>query len=110
MSCETVNDYDIGDLVILKNGTFRDSAGNATDPPIVYCKVANPYGLLATYQFGIDSELEMISTGAYRLTIKPDKPGYWEYRWQAVDDVNPITAALEGAEQRKFYVKSTVFV
>src|SRR5678816_2272657 len=104
-----MNCYDIGDLVILKNGTFLDGSSTAVDPPIVKCEVINANGVQTTYEFGVDAELEQLSTGIYRLTISPDVPGKWRYKWIADDTTNPITAALKGAEESAFQVKWSPF-
>ena len=104
-----VNGYDIGDLVVLKNGTFLNSASVAVDPPTVLCKVENPYGVETIYTYGIDTPIEKLAVGVYRCTIKPTIPGIWKYRWQAVDASASITVALEGAEEASFFVRATVF-
>jgi len=104
-----VNTYDIGDLVILKNGTFLNSEGVAVDPPIVNVKVQNPEQLDVTYTYGGDVNLEKLAVGVYRCTIKPLIAGTWHYRWEAVDSSAAIIVALEGAEEHKFSVRASVF-
>lgn len=106
----TVRVYDIGDLVILKNGTFTDAAGAAVDPPIVNVKVQNPNYQDTTYTFGVDASVEKTATGVYRCTIKPLIPGMWYYRWEAVDPSTFITAAMEGAEEHRFSVRPSAFI
>src|SRR5678815_1619261 len=103
------NCYDIGDVVILKNGTFLNGAGVAVDPPIIKVEVRDATGAQTTYEYGVDTELERLATGAYRLTIAPDIPGKWRYKWIAEDTTNPVTAALKGAEESAFQVKWSPF-
>lgn len=105
----SVNTYDIGDLVVLKNGTFTNAGGIAVDPATVNVKVQNPNYDDVTYTYGMDAQVEKIGTGMYRCTIKPLIAGIWYYRWEAVDPAASITAALEGAEEHKFSIRPSMF-
>ena len=106
----SVHTYDIGDLVILRNGTFLNSESVATDPPLVNVKVQDPNFVDVTYTFGMDAQVEKLDTGVYRCTIKPLIPGMWHYRWEAVDPSASITTAMEGAEEHRFSVRPSFFV
>jgi hypothetical protein len=106
----SVNTYDIGDLVILKNGTFLDGAETAVDPPLINVKVHNPNYLDVTYTYGVDANVEKLATGVYRCTIKPTIPGMWYYRWEAVDPAASIVVAKEGAEEHRFSVRPSAFI
>ena len=106
----SVSIYDIGDLVILKNGTFTNGAGDAVDPPVINVKVQNPNYEDTTYTYGADARVERLSTGVYRCTIKPLIPGMWYYRWQAADPSASITTAQEGAEEHRFSVRPSAFI
>jgi hypothetical protein len=105
-----VSTYDIGDLVILKNGTFLNAESVAVDPPLVNVKVQNPNHTDVTYAYGVDANVEKLATGVYRCTIKPMKPGMWYYRWEAVDPSASIVVAKEGAEEHRFSVRPSAFV
>jgi hypothetical protein len=104
------NNYDIGDLVILKNGTFVNSEGTAVDPGVINVKVQSPDYETAVYTYGIDPNIEKLAVGIYRCTIKPLQTGVWVYRWEAVDPAAALVTALEGAEERRFYVRPSAFV
>ena len=106
----SVNTYDIGDLVILKNGTFVDSESVAVDPPLINVKVQNPNYVDVTYTYGVDPQVEKLAIGVYRCTIKPTLPGMWYYRWEAVDPSASIVVAMEGAEEHRFSVRPSAFV
>ena len=110
MSATCVNTYDIGDLVILKNGTFLNAEGVAVDPSLINVKVQSPDHVDATYTYGVDANVEKLGVGVYRCTIKPLIPGMWYYRWEAVDPSTFITAAMEGAEEHRFSVRPSAFV
>ena len=105
----SVNTYDIGDLVILKNGTFLDAEGIAVDPPLINVKVQDPAALDVIYTYGVDSNVEKLAVGVYRCTIKPVIAGIWFYRWEAVDPSAPVVVAREGAEEHKFAVRASMF-
>ena len=109
MSATCVNTYDIGDLVILKNGTFLNSEGVAVDPSLINVKVQSPDHVDTTYTYGVDGNVEKLGTGVYRCTIKPLIAGIWFYRFEAVDPSASIVAALEGAEEHKFSVRASMF-
>lgn len=106
----TVHIYDIGDLVILRNGTFTSSTGDPIDPSVINVKVQNPHYEDATYTYGTDANVEKLATGIYRCTIKPMLPGMWYYRWEAVDPSALITTAMEGAEEHRFSVRPSAFI
>ena len=110
MASSSVHVYDIGDLVILKNGTFKDGSDTAVDPPIINVKVVSPNLSYVTYTFGMDAEVEKLDTGVYRCSIKPMIPGMWHYRWEAQDPSASIVVALEGAEEHRFSVRPSAFV
>jgi hypothetical protein len=103
------NTYDLGDLVILKNGTFLNSESVAVDPPMVKVKVQDPARVSTTYTYGVDANVEKLAVGIYRCTIKPMISGIWYYRWEAVDPAAFITSALEGAEEHMFSIRPSVF-
>jgi hypothetical protein len=105
-----VNTYDVGDLVILKNGTFLNAESVAVDPPLINVKVQNPNHTDVTYTYGIDANVEKLAVGVYRCTIKPAISGFWVYRWQAIDPAAAIVAALEGAEESRFNIRASAFV
>jgi hypothetical protein len=105
-----VNTYDLGDLVILKNGTFLNAESVAVDPPMINVKVQNPNHVDVTYTYGVDANVEKLATGVYRCTIKPAIPGMWYYRWEAVDPSAFVTTAMEGAEEHRFSVRPSAFV
>lgn len=105
----TVNTYDIGDLVILKNGTFTSDAGDAVDPPVINVKVQDPRYDDTTYTYGTDANVEKLATGIYRCTIKPMIPGMWYYRWETRDTAL-IVNAMEGAEEHRFSVRPSAFI
>jgi len=104
-----VKTYDIGDLVILRNGTFKDGSDTAVDPPVITVKVQNPLRESISYTYGVDANVEKLAVGVYRCTIKPLLSGIWFYRWQAQDPAASITVALEGAEEHSFHIRSSAF-
>ena len=104
-----VNTYDLGDLVILKNGTFLDAEGVAVDPPVINVKVQSPDAADVTYTYGVNPNVEKLAIGVYRCTVKPLVAGIWFYRWEAVDPSASIVLALEGAEEHKFAVRASMF-
>ena len=104
-----INTYDIGDLVILKNGTFKNGADVAVDPPVVTVKVQDPNYEDVIYTYGVDPNIEKLAVGVYRCTIKPTITGIWYYRWEAADPAAPITSALEGAEEKRFHIRISAF-
>ena len=106
----SVNTYDIGDLVILKNGTFKDGLDVAVDPVVINVKVQSPNYEDVTYTYGVDAAVEKLGVGIYRCTVKPTIPGMWYYRWEAVDPSASIVVAMEGAEEHRFSVRPSAFV
>jgi hypothetical protein len=89
---------------------MRNSSGEAIDPPTVVCLICDPDGGVMTYTYNVDPPLERLSTGSYRLVLKPEKIGFWTYHWEARDSVNPIQTSLQGADEKSFIMKWTPFV
>lgn len=60
--------------------SFKDASGNDYDPTTVVLKTLDPWGTLATYTYGTDSNLTRTSAGHYACAVTPDQAGRWSYR------------------------------
>lgn len=74
--------------------SFVDSDGDAVDPDTVTFKTYSPQGLVASYVYGTDSEVQKASTGNYTADVTPDKAGRWHFRWETTGTGTVL--ALEG--------------
>lgn len=61
---------------------FQNDEDEDVDPDTVTFKVINPEGVITTYVFGTDAELQTTSEGDYYVDVTADKPGRWTYRWE----------------------------
>jgi hypothetical protein len=67
---------------------FRDASDgdSLVDPDAVFLDVQDPSDNEATYQYGVDSEVDRASLGSYFGDILLDEPGYWYFRWYTTGD------------------------
>lgn len=80
---------------------FTDDDYADVDPSTVTFKIISPRGVVSTYVYLTDSELEKTSTGDYRIGIVPDTPGTYTYRW--ITTGSGTAVALNGS----FVVQTT---
>ncbi len=75
-----LTNYIVGDAPRL-TGTFKNSAGSASDPSGIVFKIREPDGALTTYTYGTDAELVRSSTGVYYVDWPVAKVGahYFEF-------------------------------
>lgn len=96
------NSYDIGDQVVCQ-GTFTDgTSGALVDPTNVFFQFKDPSGAITTYEYGVDPELQKLSTGVYSATVEPDDDGDWYYRFYS-------TGTGKASGENRFNVKSSEF-
>jgi hypothetical protein len=84
------------DTEVELKGTFKDAAGNLTDPTDVALEVLNPAGTLSTYTYGA-SEVSKESAGIYTKAVTLDASGRWYYRYKG-------TGALKVANWKRLDV------
>jgi hypothetical protein len=95
-----MNAYDKGDLVRV-TATFTNSAGAATDPTAVTCRVKSPTAT-TVYVYGTDAALVKDATGVFHLDVSAATAGQWYYRWEG-------TGAVEQADEGAFVVTASAF-
>ncbi len=95
---------DIGDVVELR-ALFE--AGGLIDPPLVRAKVRDASGVVATYVYGVDAEIERSVEGDYSLFRPITRSSWFWYRWEAEDDG---VDARSGAEESRFLVRRSSLV
>lgn len=95
-----MNAYDRGDLVRL-TATFTDTAGVATDPTTVTCRVRSPAGTTTVDTYSPGS-ITKDSTGVYHLDVNASESGQWWYRWEG-------TGAVQQADEGTFSVEASAF-
>jgi hypothetical protein len=94
-----MNSYDKGDLVRL-TATFTNSAGVATDPTVVLCRVKSPTTTtIYTYNPGA---IVKDATGVYYIDVSVSAVGQWWYRWEGAGTV-------EQADEGAFIVEASAF-
>jgi hypothetical protein len=96
-----VNSYDKGDLV-RSSGAFTNTAGTATDPTTIICRVRTPTGTTTTYLYLTDAALVKDSTGNYHVDINATESGVWWVRWEG-------TGTVVQAEEDSFFVEYSKF-
>lgn len=107
---DTINEYDLGDLVRCSNsdippfnGTpFTNVAGTVIDPAAVFFQVKNPSGVVTAYTYGTDVELVKVSTGIYYVDVDANMSGTWWYRLYS-------TGSGQAADERSFTVAASEF-
>lgn len=62
---------------------YTDQNGDAVDPSTVTFELMDPEGVLSTYVYGTDSEIDKSSTGNFYCDVIPDMGGRWFFRWKA---------------------------
>ena len=92
--------FDIADLVELKV-EYRNDAGVLTDPTAPTIKIRTPAGVLTSYTYITDSEMQKSDTGIYHVNYTPAATGY--HSWGA-----SATGAVQAAETSGFYVRRPV--
>ena len=96
-----MNTCDVGDLVRC-SGVFTDEDGNAVDPGAVYCKILDPSGNVATYQYGEDDEVVRDDTGTYHVDVDVDEGGDWWYRFYSTGSAQAAGEAVFWAQASQF--------
>lgn len=86
-----MTEYDMGDLVRASTA-FTNSGGTATDPSTVTVKYRVGAGVVTTYVYGTDAEVEKDSTGNYHVDILANISGVYHVRWEGT---GTVTAADE---------------
>jgi hypothetical protein len=66
---------------------FTDTDGVAVDPDTVVFKLCSPCGVITSYTYGTDSEIQKASTGNYTADVTPDRGGRWFFRWETTGPV-----------------------
>lgn len=93
------NIYDIGDRIRLS--VAFTSAGTATDPTTITCKVKEPDGTITTATYAL-AEVVKDSTGNYHYDFTPDQEGKHYYRFEGA-------GALIAAAESDFMIRDSVF-
>jgi hypothetical protein len=93
------NIYDIGDKVRIS--CAFTSAGVATDPTAIVCKVKKPDGTITTATYAL-SQVSKASTGNYYYDFTIDQVGSHWYRFAGT---GTVVAAAEG----EFLVRKSEF-
>ncbi len=103
MSCTTTGSFPLGSTVVCEI-EFRDPAdSNAlVDPTNVFAAVKDPGGVVTTYTYGVDVELEKDAVGQYHLNVNANLPGTWHYRGYS-------TGTFKGANEDSFEVAASEF-
>ena len=96
-----MNLHDKGDLV-RSTATFTNTAGTATDPTTVVCKVRTPAGVVTTYTYGTDAALVKSATGVYYVDVSLTAVGQWWVRWEG-------TGTVQQAEEDTFLADESRF-
>ena len=78
----------IGATVTL-TATFKNSAGNPTDPTGVSLEVTAPDGSASTYTYAA-AQVTKASTGVYTRPVVLTTAGAWHYRWEATGAVEAV--------------------
>jgi hypothetical protein len=76
----SANVYDVGDLVRI-SAVFKNSAGTATDPTAVSCKIRKSDGTVTTLVYGTDVALVRDSEGNYHTDISITLKGLWMHKF-----------------------------
>lgn len=85
MSCTVgLNTYDI-DTLIQFQAAFQDAVTAAPlDPTNVFFYLQKPDGTQVEYS---SANIVRVSMGVYQITIEPDQPGPWIYKWRGTGQV-----------------------
>jgi len=94
--------YDIGDQAILTAVFTIAATGAAIDPDAVYVQIKTPSGVITSYQYGVDIEVENPSVGTYTIDVEVTEHGIWYYRWYS-------TGTGMAAGEGRFDAKSSEF-
>lgn len=88
----TTRSYDVNDDVT-ESVEFEASSVD-TDPTTVKFRVQKPDGTERTYLYGTDIEVVKTATGKYTITLNPDTPGLYHFRWEGTGNLD---AFFDGA-------------
>lgn len=101
---ETVNTYDLGDLVRCDTSDtpFTNTAGTVIDPAAVFFKVKDPNGTVTTYTYGVDAALVKSAVGTYYVDVNANVAGTWYYRFYS-------TGSGQAADENSFTVATSQF-
>ena len=94
---QTVKSYEIGNRVTLSAVFKSEVTGTFTDPTTVVVRVRDPIGVETT-----PTPIIHEGTGLYNITIDPEVPGIWVYRWEGA-------GAVVAVDERRFEIRGTVF-
>lgn len=83
---------------------FTDDDGDFVDPDTVTFKTCSPSGVISSYVYGTDSEVQKASTGNYTADISPDQGGRWFYRWESTGTAKKL------AKEGNFVVQLSPFI
>lgn len=78
--------YDVGDDVT--EAVEFQVASVDTDPTTVHFRYQKPDGSETVLLYGTDSEVVKDATGKYHVTLNPDAPGIWRYRWEGTGNLD----------------------
>lgn len=74
--------------------SFTDDGGAAVTPDAVTFKVMSPSGVLTSYVFLTDDEVQQLDDDSFAADITPDEAGRWRFRWETTG--TGTTFATEG--------------
>lgn len=82
---------------------YEDASHADTDPDTVTFKLYSPSGVVSTYVYGTDAEINRSSVGDYYIDVVPTESGRWFYRWVSTGTFK--ASAVEGT----FVVQASPF-
>ena len=77
---------------------FKDQNGAFVDPTTVTFKLESPAGVVSTYVYGTDAELQKDSVGHYHIDSAVNLPSDWFWRFSGT------TAAASASDQGSIFV------
>lgn len=73
-------------------GQFRDTEGEAQDPPTARLLIRRPDGTVEERVFGEDPEILRDDPGLYHVFVVLDLVGSWWFQWRGEGGAGPLVA------------------
>lgn len=83
-------------------GKIRNLDGALDDPTQLIFSILEPDGTETDYTWGVDDELEQVSTGIFRVEWDADQAGLHKYRWQANGAIQVAFGGAFNIKERSF--------